>query len=125
MLIHPHFQFTLPIHYLFALFKFYFLKEESNGSVNFGSTPLKLYAFDLRNLVLLMKSMVYFSLPINAGCKIFHLGYVSESLTNVKTWQHMITACFPYHSIQLLHKALLVVSFIIFFFFNFNPNFQL
>lgn len=46
------------------------------------------YAFDLRNLVLLIKSIrvplsLSLSLPINASFKILYLGYVSESLTNV------------------------------------------
>lgn len=77
----PTFLIYFAIHTLSLQIMYLFIekhKKKAMGLLILGPQ----YAFDLRNLVLLIKSMGA-SLPINASFKILYLGYVSESLTNV------------------------------------------
>ena len=83
----PTFVIYFAIHTLSLQIMYLFIekhKKKAMGLLILGPQ----YAFDLRNLVLLIKSIrvrlsLSLSLPINASFKILYLGYVSESLTNV------------------------------------------
>lgn len=77
----PTFVIYFAIHTLSLQIMYLFIekhKKKAMGLLILGPQ----YAFDLRNLVLLIKSMGA-SLPINASFKILHLGYVTESQTIV------------------------------------------
>lgn len=94
-------------------------EKKSNGYVNLGST---ICIWPKESGSVNEKHGVPISLnQCNASFKILHLGYVSESLTNVyQNWQqHLVTPCFPYYNFNYCTEPMLVVSFTIF---SFKPN---